>query len=149
LLGAARRVVAIGLHRELVGREIDFFEVSYCLFPVGALMVAALWIYLVIMNLAAIAISLPAALVMAPYLGVAPDVVLYVSLTAAGIPFLLLVGAAPNAIAYRSRGPRQPAAAGRDRAVPGLDLGLDGDADPVVIKYSLRDLVISNMILII
>ena len=66
-------------------------------------MVAALWIYLVIMNLAAIAISLPAALVMAPYLGVAPDVVLYVSLTAAGIPFLLLVGAAPNAIAYRSK----------------------------------------------
>ena len=103
MLGAARRVVAIGLHRELVGREIDFFEVSYCLFPVGALMVAALWIYLVIMNLAAIAISLPAALVMAPYLGVAPDVVLYVSLTAAGIPFLLLVGAAPNAIAYRSK----------------------------------------------
>jgi sodium-dependent dicarboxylate transporter 2/3/5 len=57
----------------------------------------------VIMNVAAIAISLPVALVMAPYLGVAPDVVLYVSLTAAGMPFLLLVGAAPNAIAYQSR----------------------------------------------
>jgi len=40
---------------------------------------------------------------MAPYLGVAPDVVLYVSLTAAGMPFLLLVGAAPNAIAYQSK----------------------------------------------
>ncbi|MGB5543874.1 MAG: SLC13 family permease [Gammaproteobacteria bacterium] len=57
----------------------------------------------VIMNVAAIAISLPVALVMAPYLGVAPDVVLYVSLTAAGMPFLLLVGAVPNAIAYESR----------------------------------------------
>ncbi|MDH4030222.1 MAG: SLC13 family permease [Chromatiales bacterium] len=244
LLGAARGVVAIGFYRELVGREIDFFEVSYYLFPVGALMVAALWVYVVvmfrperavipglserarklhkrlgpmsrkeitalvitltavglmslrsfipalasvdksaiiagaavlffvfrilrradletipwnivllfggamslglclwqtgaaewlaiawlsyfgdskalafilglsvfvlimtnvIMNVAAIAISLPVALVMAPYLGVAPDVVLYVSLTAAGMPFLLLVGAAPNAIAYQSK----------------------------------------------
>jgi sodium-dependent dicarboxylate transporter 2/3/5 len=30
-------------------------------------------------------------------------VILYVSLAAAGMPFLLLVGAAPNAIAYQSR----------------------------------------------
>jgi sodium-dependent dicarboxylate transporter 2/3/5 len=55
-----------------------------------------------IMNVAAIAISLPVALVLATYLGVAPDVVLYVSLVVAGMPFLLLVGAAPNAIAYNS-----------------------------------------------
>ena len=55
-----------------------------------------------IMNVAAIAISLPVALVIAPYLGVAPDVILFVSLVAAGMPFLLLVGAAPNAIAYES-----------------------------------------------
>ena len=55
-----------------------------------------------IMNVAAIAISLPVALVLATYLGVAPEVVLYVSLVVAGMPFLLLVGAAPNAIAYNS-----------------------------------------------
>lgn len=56
-----------------------------------------------IMNVAAIAISLPVALVMAPYLGVAPEVILYASLATAGMPFLLLVGAAPNAIAYESK----------------------------------------------
>ncbi len=55
-----------------------------------------------IMNVAAIAISLPVALVIAPYLQVAPEVVFYASLVAAGMPFLLLVGAAPNAIAYAS-----------------------------------------------
>ncbi|WP_419784917.1 SLC13 family permease [Pseudodesulfovibrio sp.] len=55
-----------------------------------------------IMNVAAIAISLPVALVIAPYLGVAPQVILYASLVMAGMPFLLLVGAAPNAIAYDS-----------------------------------------------
>lgn len=56
-----------------------------------------------IMNVAAIAISLPVALVIAPYLGVAPEVVLFASLVTAGMPFLFLVGAAPNAIAYESR----------------------------------------------
>ncbi|MCP4631965.1 MAG: SLC13/DASS family transporter, partial [candidate division Zixibacteria bacterium] len=56
-----------------------------------------------IMNVAAIAISIPVALVIAPYLGVAPEVILFVSLVQAGMPFLLLVGAAPNAIAYESK----------------------------------------------
>ncbi len=56
-----------------------------------------------IMNVAAIAISLPVALVIAPYLGVAPEVIFFASLVTAGMPFLLLVGAAPNAIAYESR----------------------------------------------
>jgi len=56
-----------------------------------------------IMNVAAIAISLPVALVIAPYLGVAPEVILFAALVTAGMPFLLLVGAAPNAIAYDSR----------------------------------------------
>jgi len=56
-----------------------------------------------IMNVAAIAISLPVALVIAPYLGVAPEVILYSALVTAGMPFLLLVGAAPNAIAYESK----------------------------------------------
>ncbi len=55
-----------------------------------------------IMNVAAIAISLPVALVVAPYLGVSGEVILYSALVVAGMPFLLLVGAAPNAIAYSS-----------------------------------------------
>ncbi len=56
-----------------------------------------------IMNVAAIAISLPVALVIAPYLGVAPEVILYSALIVSACPFLLLVGAAPNAIAYDSK----------------------------------------------
>ena len=55
-----------------------------------------------IMNVAAISIVLPVALVTAPYLGVAQEVILFSALVAAGMPFLLLVGAAPNAIAYDS-----------------------------------------------
>jgi sodium-dependent dicarboxylate transporter 2/3/5 len=55
-----------------------------------------------IVNVASIAVALPVALVMAPYLGVAPEVVLYAALTTAGMPFLFLVGAPPNAIAYES-----------------------------------------------
>lgn len=56
-----------------------------------------------IMNVAAIAISLPVALVIAPYLGVAGQVIFYSSLATAGMPFFLLIGAAPNAIAYGSK----------------------------------------------
>ncbi|MBD3403424.1 SLC13/DASS family transporter [candidate division GN15 bacterium] len=56
-----------------------------------------------IMNVAAIAITLPVALVLAPYLGVAPEVILFSALVVAGMPFLFLVGAAPNAIAYESK----------------------------------------------
>ena len=55
-----------------------------------------------IMNVAAIAITLPVALVMAPYVNVEPEVVMFAALAAAGMPFMLLVGAAPNAIAYES-----------------------------------------------
>jgi sodium-dependent dicarboxylate transporter 2/3/5 len=55
-----------------------------------------------IMNVAAITICLPVGLVMAPYLGVAPEVILYSALVTAGMPFLFLIGAAPNAIAYES-----------------------------------------------
>ncbi|MBW2154983.1 MAG: anion permease, partial [Deltaproteobacteria bacterium] len=56
-----------------------------------------------IMNVAAISIVLPVALVIAPYLGVAGEVIIFASLVTAGMPFLLLVGAAPNAIAYDSK----------------------------------------------
>ena len=56
-----------------------------------------------IMNVAAIAISLPVALVIAPYLGVAGEVIFFSALATAGMPFFLLIGAAPNAIAYGSK----------------------------------------------
>ncbi len=56
----------------------------------------------VIMNVAAIAITMPVALHIAPYVGVSPEVILFASLVTAGMPFLLLVGAAPNAIAHTS-----------------------------------------------
>ncbi|MFP3867904.1 MAG: SLC13 family permease [Desulfobacteraceae bacterium] len=56
-----------------------------------------------IMNVAAIAISLLVSLVIAKYLGVAPHVILFASLVVAGMPFNLLVGASPNAIAYESK----------------------------------------------
>ncbi len=56
-----------------------------------------------IMNVAAIAISLPVALVIAPYLGVTGEVILFSALATAGMPFILLIGAAPNAIAYNSK----------------------------------------------
>jgi sodium-dependent dicarboxylate transporter 2/3/5 len=55
-----------------------------------------------IMNVSAIAIAFPVALVIAGYLGVAPDLVMFAMLATVGMPFLLLVGAAPNAIAYES-----------------------------------------------
>jgi sodium-dependent dicarboxylate transporter 2/3/5 len=56
-----------------------------------------------IMNVAAIAISLPVSLVIAKYLGVAPEPIFFASLVTAGMPFVLLIGAAPNAIAYESK----------------------------------------------
>ena len=56
-----------------------------------------------IMNVAAIAISLPVALAISGYLGIAPEIVLFSTLAVAGMPFLLMVGAAPNAIAYQSK----------------------------------------------
>jgi sodium-dependent dicarboxylate transporter 2/3/5 len=52
---------------------------------------------------AAIAITLPISLVIAQYLGVAPHVIFFASLATAGMPFNLLIGAAPNAIAYESK----------------------------------------------
>jgi len=56
-----------------------------------------------VINVAVLAICLPVALALTRYLGAAPEVILYTSLAAAGMPFLFLIGAAPNAIAYSSR----------------------------------------------
>jgi sodium-dependent dicarboxylate transporter 2/3/5 len=81
---------------------LTLFEGAHWLVFVMGIAVFVLLMTNFIMNVAAIAISMPVALVMAPYLGVAPEVILFSSLVVAGMPFLLLVGAAPNAIAYAS-----------------------------------------------
>jgi sodium-dependent dicarboxylate transporter 2/3/5 len=56
-----------------------------------------------IVNAVVLALVLPAGLVSAPYLGLSEEVVFYTTLSAAALPLLLLVGAAPNAMAYESR----------------------------------------------
>ncbi len=81
---------------------LTLFEAAHWLLFVMGIGAFVLVMTNFIMNVAAIAISMPVALVMAPYLGVAPEVILFSSLVVAGMPFLLLVGAAPNAIAYAS-----------------------------------------------
>ena len=91
-------------------------SIGFCLWETGAAKwMAVNWLTLfqnapaivfilgIIMTVAAIAISLPVALVIAPYLGVAGEVIVFSALVVAGMPFLLLVGAAPNAIAYTSK----------------------------------------------
>jgi sodium-dependent dicarboxylate transporter 2/3/5 len=81
---------------------LSLFENSHWMIFVMGIAAFVLVMTNVIMNVAAIAITMPVALVIAPYVGVAPEVVLFASLVTAGMPFLLLVGAAPNAIAYAS-----------------------------------------------
>jgi sodium-dependent dicarboxylate transporter 2/3/5 len=56
-----------------------------------------------IMNIAALAFALPVGFALAQRLGVTPEVILFASLVTAGMPFMLLIGAAANAIAYESR----------------------------------------------
>ena len=82
---------------------LGFFKDSHWFIFVMSIAVFVLVMTNFIMNVAAIAISLPVALVVAPYLNIAPEVILFVSLVTAGMPFVLLVGAAPNAIAYNSK----------------------------------------------
>jgi len=81
---------------------ILFGDANWFLF-VGAVSLLVLIMTNLIMNVAAIAITLPVALVLAQYMGVAPEVILFCALATSGMPFLLLVGAAPNAIAYESK----------------------------------------------
>jgi sodium-dependent dicarboxylate transporter 2/3/5 len=81
---------------------LSLFEDAHWMIFVMGIAAFVLVMTNVIMNVAAIAISMPVALLIAPYVGIAPEVVLFASLVTAGMPFLLLVGAAPNAIAYAS-----------------------------------------------
>jgi sodium-dependent dicarboxylate transporter 2/3/5 len=79
------------------------FQKAHWLVFVLSLAVFVLILTNFIMNVAAIAISLPVSLVIGQYLGVAPEPIFYASLVTAGMPFVLLIGAAPNAIAYESK----------------------------------------------
>ena len=92
-----------GAARWLAINWLTMFENSHWFVFVMGLSIFVLLMTNFIMNVAAISISIPVALVIAPYLGVSPEVVLFCSLVVAGMPFLLLVGAAPNAIAYDSK----------------------------------------------
>jgi len=84
-----------------IGWLTSLHQANWFLFLLGVTLFVMLMTNF-ILNVAAIAITLPVALVMAPYMGVDAEVVMFASLAAAGMPFLLLVGAAPNAIAYES-----------------------------------------------
>jgi sodium-dependent dicarboxylate transporter 2/3/5 len=79
-----------------------FQEANWFIFIMG-IAVFVLVMTNLIMNVAAITIVLPVALVMGPYIGVAPEIIVFASLVTAGMPFLFLIGAAPNAIAYNSK----------------------------------------------
>ena len=81
---------------------VMFRETSWIVFVMGIAFFVMIMTNL-IMNVAAITIVLPVALVMGSYLGVAPEIIVFASLATAGMPFLFLIGAAPNAIAYTSR----------------------------------------------
>ena len=81
---------------------VMFQETNWFIFVIGIAFFVMILTNL-IMNVAAITIVLPVALVMGGYLGVAPEIIVFASLASAGMPFLFLIGAAPNAIAYSSR----------------------------------------------
>jgi len=82
---------------------VSWFQKSPWLVFVLAIAFFVLVLTNFIMNVAAIAITLPISLVIAKYLGVEPHVIFFASLATAGMPFNLLIGAAPNAIAYESK----------------------------------------------
>jgi sodium-dependent dicarboxylate transporter 2/3/5 len=82
---------------------LTMFQKSHWVTFVMSIAVLVLLLTNFIMNVAAIAIALPVSLVIAEYLGVSSEVVFFAALTVAGMPFLLLIGAAPNAIAYESK----------------------------------------------
>lgn len=82
---------------------LSMFKEAHWLTFVMSIAVLVLLLTNFIMNVAAIAICLPVSLVIAEYLGVSSEIVFFIALTVAGMPFLLLIGAAPNAIAYESK----------------------------------------------
>jgi sodium-dependent dicarboxylate transporter 2/3/5 len=70
-----------------------------------ALLAIALGVLLatnVVMNVVAVSVAIPVALALAPYLGVAEEAVVFASLAAGGMPFMVVFGTAPNLIAHGS-----------------------------------------------
>lgn len=55
-----------------------------------------------ILNVAVIALSLPVALAISGHLGISSNLIFFSILATSGMPFLTLIGASPNAIAYGS-----------------------------------------------
>jgi solute carrier family 13 (sodium-dependent dicarboxylate transporter), member 2/3/5 len=93
----------VGTAQWLAVNWLSLFKESHWLVFVMSIATFVLIMTNFIMNVAAIAISLPVALVIAKYLGVSPEVVFYAALVTAGMPFILLIGAAPNAMSYESK----------------------------------------------
>lgn len=93
----------VGTAQWLAVHWLNMFKESHWLVFVMSIATFVLIMTNFIMNVAAIAISLPVALVIAKYLGVSPDVVFFSALVTAGMPFILLIGAAPNAMSYESK----------------------------------------------
>ncbi len=93
----------VGTAQWLAVHWLNMFKESHWLVFVMSIATFVLIMTNFIMNVAAIAISLPVALVIAKYLGVSPEVVFFASLVTAGMPFILLIGAAPNAMSYESK----------------------------------------------
>ena len=82
---------------------LSMFQGAHWLVFVMVVAVLVLLLTNFIMNVAAISITLPVSLIIAGYLKISPELIVFVSLTTAGFPFLTLIGAAPNAIAYESK----------------------------------------------
>jgi sodium-dependent dicarboxylate transporter 2/3/5 len=67
------------------------------------LLIPVLIVTNLVLNVATVALCLPVVLRAAPLLGLGGDVVLYSILAVTGMPFLFLIGGAPNAIAFESK----------------------------------------------
>lgn len=87
----------------LAVKWLVMFQTAHWFLFVMGIAVFVLIMTNLIMNVAAITITLPVAIVMGSYLGVSPEIIVFASLVMAGMPFLFLIGAAPNAIAYNSK----------------------------------------------
>ncbi|MFC1555763.1 SLC13 family permease [candidate division KSB1 bacterium] len=87
----------------IAGQWLVLFQDANWFIFIGAITFLMLILTNLIMNVAAISILLPVGLILAEYMNIAPEVILFACLAAAGMPFLFLVGAAPNAIAYNSK----------------------------------------------
>jgi solute carrier family 13 (sodium-dependent dicarboxylate transporter), member 2/3/5 len=92
-----------GAARWVAVRGLAFWPGAHWLVFVLGLALVVVLLTNVVVNVAVLALVLPVGLAAAPYLGISPEVVFYATVSAAGLPLFLLIGAAPNAMAYESR----------------------------------------------